>query len=98
MRLLQQSRSADFRYQRNKLASFGLINPKTLGRNLPSMGQLAKNMDMPIDTGIVESLPDLAVEIPMRKMISGKWKTNAEYPNTRIREISWINDGPNKIG
>jgi hypothetical protein len=55
-------------------------------------------LDLPIDTGIIEELPDLAVDIPMRKQVSGRWRTDPEYPNTRIRDITWVNDGPNRIG
>ena len=83
---------------RLRKASFAYINPRTIGRNLPSLRNLSRHLDLPIDTGIIEELPDLAVDIPMRKQVSGRWRTNPEYPNTRIRDITWVNDGPNRIG
>ena len=65
-----------------------LINPDTLGRNLSTMGDLARHMKKPIRTGNTAKVDG----IDLVERVSGQWKTDPRFPGARIRSTSYRGD------
>ena len=69
---------------RSRFANFSIINPKTVGRNLPSMSDLSKHLKKPIRMGEVD-----VNGLAMVKRVEPQWVYDPNFPNARIRKTSY---------